>query len=80
MLQRIVTSWKERTAGNEEERHKRKAAMSHMTGYRMLHIIKAWFNQIDVLKHERVIQRDVLQSRISRLKRQYFVVWLSKYL
>lgn len=42
-------------------------------------MIKEWFNQIDLLKHELALQRDVLQSRTYRLKTQFFQIWFEKY-
>lgn len=50
-----------------------------MQRYRMSRLVKEWFNQIDLLKHELALQRDVLRSRARRLKGQFFGVWLAKY-
>lgn len=47
--------------------------------YRQTKILKGWFNQIDLLKHEQAVQSDMLQTRGKRLKRHYFVAWLANY-
>lgn len=50
-----------------------------MHSYKMTKIIKGWFNQIDLLKHEQAAQSNLLMTRTKRLKRHYFVAWLTKY-
>lgn len=80
MLRRIVSEWVTRTDENKIYRRKSRHALQTMLANRMTKIIKGWFNLVDLLKQEHALSNDILKSRASRLKRHYFVAWLTEYL
>ena len=45
----------------------------------MARVIKAWFNTIDLLKNKEQISNHALNSKIFRVKKQYFLTWYGLY-
>lgn len=77
LLNRVIATWRQISSKNRPERLQTKVCIAHMSAFRLSRIVKGWFNQVDLLKHEQALQADVLRSRIIRLKRFYFATWLS---
>ena len=72
MQRKILLTWNSYAKETKEERDARFQKMAYMRGYRMARVIKAWFNTIDLLKNKEQISNHALNSRVFRVKKQYF--------